>query len=200
MLLQMHRLHRVAKDRKRRARVLVSKSIAHCLMTRLTSAGSCTVVAGLTTQRNAISMLHSRIGAVREYLNAVQTGQITPDRDTLRQISSLVSSASAAATEVASTTQAAAPTSSDGSSSQASEFQQEQSDVMLTSLLGMMTKNLNEINMLVDKFGIAYAKDHGRGDDEMFGMNSQGRNRGGGGHRKGVSETARRHARNEGFF
>jgi hypothetical protein len=199
MLLQMHQLRRVAKDRKRPARVHVSTPSTHWSILRLKIIGFCIVVAGLTTQRNAISMLHSRIGAILEYLKAVQIGQIAPDPETLRQISSLVSSVSAAPTEVSSTTQSMASTSDVESSSQASEFQQEQSDVMLTSLLGLMTKNLDEINMLVDKFGIAHAKDHGRGDDEMFGMNSQGRNRGGGGHRKTMAD-ARRHGRGEGFF
>lgn len=141
-------------------------------------------------------MLHSRIGAILEYLSSVQQGKIAPDQETLRQISSLVSSITAKAPsekENATLDVPAATTSAGLSAGLGSEFEQEQNDVMLMSLLNSMTKNLDEVNMLVDKFGIVHSKEYGRGgDEEMYG---QGR-RGGLGHRKGIpGDPGRRHGR-----
>lgn len=162
------------------------------------------VVAGLTTQRNAISMLHSRVGTILEYLEGVRKGKVAPDHETLRQISSLVSSISSNSSTVpviaAASSASSAFTAETASGSLVSEIQQEQTDVMLMSLLGSMTKILDEMNMLVDKFGIAHAREPGRGDDELFGMVNQGRHKAGGGHRKGLGDGARRHSRREGFF
>lgn len=64
-----------------------------------------------------------------------------------------------------------------------------------------MTKNLDVINMLVDKFGITHAKDSGRGDSDLLGMGGQGRGGGGGGQRRGMGDGGRRHGRRnvEGF-
>jgi COP9 signalosome complex subunit 6 len=156
------------------------------------------VVAGLSAQRNAISMLHSRIGGILEYLSAVQQGQTEPDHETLRQISSLVSSitstptsAPAASTEIPSTSSIA------GNSGLTSEFEQEQNDVLLTSLLGMMTKNLEDVNVLVDKFGITQTKEQGGREDDLYGLAGHGRmNRagggGGGGGKRGFADSRRR--------
>lgn len=165
------------------------------------------MVAGLSTQRNAISMLHSRIAAILEYLSGVHQGKIAPDHETLRQISSLVSSITSSSTSE-STSASKSPTASTSGTagaSLASEFEQEQNDVTLISLLNLMTKSLDEANMLVDKFGITYARDHGRGEDDMFGMGGQMR-RGGGGvggprkasHADGARRPARRNV--DSFF
>ena len=144
-------------------------------------------------------MLHSRIAAILEYLSGVQQGKITPDHETLRQISSLVSSITCTATSESSNgapSGSKVPASSTSAATLGSEFEQEENDVTLTSLLNLMTKSLDEANMLVDKFGIAYAKDQNR-EDEMFGGGgSQMRRGGGAAHRKGGhAEMARRSGR-----
>lgn len=149
-------------------------------------------------------MLHSRIDTILQYLDGVRKGKIASDHDTLRQISSLVSSISSNSSTVpiAATPLSASSAliSEAGGGSLGSEIQQEQTDVMLTSLLGSMTRNLDELNMLVDKFGIAHAKEPGRGDDDPFGIGTQGRHRGANSHRKGLGDGVRRAGRREGFF
>lgn len=49
-----------------------------------------TVIASLTTQRNAIKMLFDRVSIIVVYLAAVSAGTAPKDEETLRQISSLV--------------------------------------------------------------------------------------------------------------
>jgi COP9 signalosome complex subunit 6 len=51
-----------------------------------------TVIASLTTQRNAIKMLHDRVSVIVQYLNAVAAGTAPKDQETFRQISALISS------------------------------------------------------------------------------------------------------------
>lgn len=47
-----------------------------------------TVISQLTTQRNAIAMLNSRIQFLHQYLQDIKAGLIPADHDILRQISS----------------------------------------------------------------------------------------------------------------
>jgi COP9 signalosome complex subunit 6 len=47
------------------------------------------VIAHLTTQRNAIAMLNSRIQFLYQYLQDTKSGVIPVDHDIIRQISSL---------------------------------------------------------------------------------------------------------------
>lgn len=152
------------------------------------------VVAGLSTQRNAISMLHSRIAAILEYLSAVQQGKAAPDHETLRQISSLVSSITCSRglqASNASTSDFKALASDAPVAAVESEFEQEQNDVTLTALLNLMTKSLDEANMLVDKFGIAYARDQSR-EDEMSGTGGRGVSHRKGGHPEFARRSGRR--------
>ncbi|KAK9897723.1 Mov34-domain-containing protein [Cystobasidium minutum MCA 4210] len=153
-----------------------------------------TLVAGLSTQRNAISMLHSRIAAILEYLSAVQQGKAAPDHETLRQISSLVSSITCSRglqASNASTSDFKALASDAPVAAVESEFEQEQNDVTLTALLNLMTKSLDEANMLVDKFGIAYARDQSR-EDEMSGTGGRGVSHRKGGHPEFARRSGRR--------
>lgn len=147
-------------------------------------------------------MLHSRIGAILSYLSAVQQGKVAPDHETLRQISSLVSALTSSGSESSSVEPPIATTSKLASSYSdrdvkglSAEFEQEQSDVMLTSLLGLMTKNLEQLNTLVDKFGVAQTKDHPFRDDDMS-MHARSR---GGGHRRGAEHSRRSRNQGEGF-
>lgn len=50
------------------------------------------VIATLTTQRNAIKMLHDRVTIILEYLNQLNLGTVEKDQETLRQIGSLITS------------------------------------------------------------------------------------------------------------
>ena len=104
-------------------------------------------------------MLHSRIEVVLQYLDAVQKGQQAPDHETLRQIASLVSSIASSSTH-SSSHSTSAPQPSDF----LTEFEREKNDVLLTSLLGQMTRNLEATNTLVDKFSLQQNRDR-EGDD-----------------------------------
>ena len=135
-----------------------------------------TVIAGLSTHRNAVAMLHSRIGVILEYLDAIKKGTQPPDRETLRQIASLVASV------VSSTASPQkADTNGHAESSFADEFDREQNDVLLTTLLGQMTKTLESTNVLVDKFSLQQQRD--RDDVDLMG----GMKKGGGGGRRGIA-------------
>ncbi|WVQ93357.1 hypothetical protein IAU59_000425 [Kwoniella sp. CBS 9459] len=98
-----------------------------------------TVIANLTTQRNAIKMLYDRIANLLQYITAVIGKTAQPDHTILRQISSLV---------------ATLPTMN------ANEFQHElmteYSDVQLTSYLQTLTKQLNALSDYADKHNILH--------------------------------------------
>lgn len=113
-------------------------------------------------------MLHSRIGVILQYLEAVKKGLQPPDHETLRQIASLVASVTAS-----STTAPAAEM-----NGFVDEFDREQNDVLLTTLLGQMTKTLEQTNVLVDKFSIQQQKDR---DEHEHGYGPSGMKKGGGG-------------------
>jgi COP9 signalosome complex subunit 6 len=49
------------------------------------------VIASLSSQRNALSMLSSRVSQITAYLTAVSEGKAKKDDETLRQIQALVS-------------------------------------------------------------------------------------------------------------
>ncbi|KAL7009127.1 hypothetical protein EMMF5_001325 [Cystobasidiomycetes sp. EMM_F5] len=97
------------------------------------------------------------------YLDAVRKGQVAPDHETLRQVSSLVSSISASSPEAI----------IDGrEAGLAGEMARETDDVLLTSILGQLTRNLEMTNTLVDKFAIQQSRDSAgsmifRGDEGL---------------------------------
>ncbi|WWD21032.1 hypothetical protein CI109_105513 [Kwoniella shandongensis] len=98
-----------------------------------------TVVANLTTQRNAIRMLYERISVLLQYISGVINKTAKPDHTILRQISALV---------------ATLPT------MDAKEFQEElmteYSDVQLAAYLTTLTKQLNALSEYADKHNILH--------------------------------------------
>ncbi|KAH8917869.1 COP9 signalosome subunit 6, partial [Atractiella rhizophila] len=92
------------------------------------------MVQNLMTQRNAIKMLYDRVQVITQYLDALTAGKAPVDPETLRQISSLVSSLPATDSPLF-----------------REEFDTEHEDVLLTSYLAMLTKTLNATNELLDK-------------------------------------------------
>ncbi|CAG8440894.1 8055_t:CDS:2 [Acaulospora morrowiae] len=106
------------------------------------------LIAHLTTQRNAIQMLHTRIKLLHQYLDLTNSNQAPVDHDILRQIAGLCNRL---------------PTIDSLDFKQ--EFLTEYNDVLLTSYLATITKGTNSINELVDKFNIATSanKQGGRG-------------------------------------
>lgn len=113
-----------------------SATVAH-------SEGSSTLVPHLTSQRNAIKMLHSRIEFLAGYLAGVKDGSIPTDHDALRQISGLCARLPIV-----------------DSQDFAQEYMTEYSDVLLTMYLATVTKGTNAMNELVEKF---LASSAGRG-------------------------------------
>lgn len=71
--------------------VSFSLAVSPARRSKLTS-GVRPVIANLTTQRNAIKMLHDRVAIIVQYLEAVAQGKAPKDEETLRQISALVCS------------------------------------------------------------------------------------------------------------
>ncbi|ORY90688.1 Mov34-domain-containing protein [Leucosporidium creatinivorum] len=101
--------------------------------------GQSSLIASLTTQRNAIKMLFDRVSIIVEYLAAVSAGTAPKDEETLRQISSLV---------------AGLKQGGDGNTESGEwreEFMTEYNDVLLTTYLSTLTKQLNSANDLLDK-------------------------------------------------
>lgn len=92
------------------------------------------LIASLTTQRNAIKMLFDRISIIVKYLDAVQNGSAPKDNETLRQISALVTSLPAT-----------------DSKEFRGEFMTEYNDVLLTTYLATLTKQLYAANRLLDQ-------------------------------------------------
>ncbi|CAO1635179.1 unnamed protein product [Sympodiomycopsis kandeliae] len=96
-----------------------------------------TLVASLTTQQSAIRMLAERIQVTLQYVSEVRKGNIQRDHETMRRIKSVLASMPAM-----------------DSTEFKQEFLKEYNDVMLTSYLSSLTKGLQSLNELVDKFDV----------------------------------------------
>ncbi|KAI8997505.1 COP9 signalosome subunit 6 [Pilobolus umbonatus] len=96
-----------------------------------------TLIAHLTTQRNAIAMLNSRIQFLQKYLLDTKSGHLPVDHDIIRQISSLCRRSPILEKK-----------------SFDEQFSAEYDDVLLVAYLASITKGLNSINDLVDKFNL----------------------------------------------
>ncbi|KAI5450033.1 hypothetical protein NCC49_003795 [Naganishia albida] len=117
--------------------------------------GGSALVTSLTTQRNAVAMLHERMRVLLKYIVGVINGTAQVDHAVLRQISAIVSTL---------------PVMTE--SGFQDEFLTEYSDVQLTSYLANMTKSLATLNDLTDRFNAIYQKDTtptGRGGNPDFG-------------------------------
>lgn len=101
------------------------------------------LVSHLTTQRNAIAMLHSRIQFLHQYLQDTKDGKIPMDHDIIRQIVSVCR-------------RAPLTTSPEFDA----QFSTEMNDVLLAAYLTTITKGMNAMNDLVDKFNLAYGATH----------------------------------------
>ncbi|KAI8344278.1 maintenance of mitochondrial structure and function-domain-containing protein [Chlamydoabsidia padenii] len=93
----------------------------------------------LTTQKNAALMLHTRLQFLQTYLQDTKNGVIPVDHDILRQISSLCLRSPV-------TDQAAFD----------DQFTREYDDVLLVGYLASITKGINTVDDLVDKFNLTY--------------------------------------------
>ncbi|KAJ8296488.1 COP9 signalosome complex subunit 6 [Rhodotorula toruloides] len=102
------------------------------------------LLATLSTQRNALSMLQSRVSLIVQYLRACLAGKARKDSETLRMIASLVGSLPGGA-EVEGAEEA-----KEGGELK-EEFLTEYNDVLLTTYLSALTKQLLTANELLDK-------------------------------------------------
>ncbi|KIO34560.1 hypothetical protein M407DRAFT_209775 [Tulasnella calospora MUT 4182] len=98
-------------------------------------AESGTLSSHLQTQRAAIKMLHDRILALVEYVSNCVAGTAQKDHEILRALAALVASLPASENKYF-----------------RSEFEDEQSDVLLTTYLSTLTKSQNILNDIVDKY------------------------------------------------
>lgn len=103
------------------------------------------VLAALSTQRSALSMLHDRISLIHRYLLSLTAGTAPRDPETLRQIAALVASlpSTTAGGPVANGGKKEAE---GGSSEFEKEFLTEYNDVVLTNYLAALTKQLLTAN------------------------------------------------------
>jgi len=108
------------------------------------------LVANLITQRNAIQMLHHKLGAIVDYLAQLMASlEADPsppkiDHDLLREISSLVASL---------------PNPNENLSFQ-KEYMTESNDALLTSYLSSQSRVLTETNQLIDRYLYLNNRDH----------------------------------------
>ncbi|KAI8090059.1 maintenance of mitochondrial structure and function-domain-containing protein [Halteromyces radiatus] len=93
----------------------------------------------MTTQKNAVIMLHARLQFLQKYLQDTKTGAIPTDHDILRQISSICSRSPVIDQSIFD-----------------DQFSREYNDVLLVGYLASITKGINTINDLVDKFNLAH--------------------------------------------
>ncbi|GAA5870823.1 hypothetical protein JCM16303_001596 [Sporobolomyces ruberrimus] len=93
------------------------------------------LIATLSSQRNALSMLSSRVVQITTYLSAVSQGKAPKDDETLRQIQALVSGLKGQV----------------GGGQLEKEFMTEYNDALLTTYLSSLTKQLLTANELLDK-------------------------------------------------
>ncbi|KAG1473937.1 hypothetical protein G6F56_000656 [Rhizopus delemar] len=101
------------------------------------STTSDTIISHLTTQRNAIAMLHSRIQFLHQYLQDMNAGLVPIDHDILRQISSTCKRSTVLEKQAFQ-----------------NQFSTEYNDVLLVAYLASITKGLNSVNDLTDKFNL----------------------------------------------
>ena len=111
------------------------------------------VIAALTTQRNAIKMLYERIAIVLDYLQRLEKGTVDQDSATLRMISALVTSLPAVDSnefrkEFMTVRASFLPL---YISLMCRRHDQEYNDVLLTTYLATLTKELSSANELLDQ-------------------------------------------------
>ncbi|KAI8075409.1 putative COP9 signalosome, subunit CSN6 [Gilbertella persicaria] len=116
-----------------------------------------TLISHLTTQRNAIAMLHTRIQFLLQYLEDIASGVMPMDHDVVRQISSLCKRSPILEKKAFE-----------------EQFTTEYNDVLLVAYLASITKGLNTVNDLVDKFNLVHGG-HGPVSNKTISVNKKGR-------------------------
>ncbi|KAK4510413.1 uncharacterized protein ATC70_004843 [Mucor velutinosus] len=116
-----------------------------------------TLIAHLTTQRNAIAMLNARIQFLHQYLQDTQSGAIPIDHDIIRQISSICRRSPVLE-----------------KSAFDEQFKTEYNDVLLVAYLASITKGLNTVNDLIDKFNLVNGG-HGASNNKPISVSKKGR-------------------------
>ncbi|CEP14864.1 hypothetical protein [Parasitella parasitica] len=116
-----------------------------------------TLIAHLTTQRNAIAMLNSRIQLLHQYLQDAQSGAIPIDHDIIRQISSICGRSPVLE-----------------KTAFEEQFTTEYNDVLLVAYLASITKGLNTVNDLIDKFNLVNGG-HGAPNSKPVSLSKKGR-------------------------
>ncbi|POY76010.1 hypothetical protein BMF94_0733 [Rhodotorula taiwanensis] len=120
------------------------------------------LIVALSTQRNALQMLSDRVALIVQYLDAVSRGQARRDDETLRMIASLAGTLPSADAKTMPAMESAsggevAMGSKEGESESGPkgelelEFMTEYNDVLLTTYLSALTKQLETANALLDK-------------------------------------------------
>ncbi|GAA5979722.1 hypothetical protein JCM10908_003020 [Rhodotorula pacifica] len=102
------------------------------------------LIVALSTQRNALQMLSDRVALIVQYLDALSRGQVRRDDETLRMIASLAGNLPSAAE------MQLEQNGSKGGELEL-EFMTEYNDVLLTTYLSALTKQLETCNALLDK-------------------------------------------------
>jgi COP9 signalosome complex subunit 6 len=110
-----------------------------------------TVIASLTTRSNAVRMLHSRIQLIKSYLAALPPSYLTTTTTTTTPTASLSHPHLRSILALASRLRLLIPA---DTASFTAESLAEQSDVALVSLLGSLSRSLQEIRELGSKFAV----------------------------------------------
>ncbi|KAI9490782.1 Mov34/MPN/PAD-1 family protein [Zychaea mexicana] len=111
------------------------------------------MISHLTTQRNAIAMLHARIQFLHQYLKDAKEGKIPLDHDIVRQISSVCQRSPLM-----------------NSNAFDEQLSVELDDVLLVAYLTTITKGMNTMNDLIDKFNLAHGTIQSTGTRDQAGM------------------------------
>ncbi|XP_011303967.1 COP9 signalosome complex subunit 6 [Fopius arisanus] len=99
------------------------------------------VVEHLMAQHSAIKMLHSRVKLILMYLQAVESGELTPNHEILRAARSLAHHLPVL-----------------DSDKFKSDFYNQCNDFGLITYLGIITKGCNDMNQFVNKFNFLYER------------------------------------------
>ncbi|GAA5868254.1 hypothetical protein JCM8547_002294 [Rhodosporidiobolus lusitaniae] len=156
--------------------------------------GASSLIAALSTQRSALSMLHDRVSVILTYLRSASSGTAKKDPETLRQIAALVASLPGigeGATEKMGGGEKGEKV-VEGKSEFEKEFLTEYNDVLLTNYLAALTKQLLAANELFDK-QLLLITSSGDGSSGPGGGGGGGRGTrsgggGGGGGRRGAGQ------------
>ncbi|GAA6042636.1 hypothetical protein JCM8097_008257 [Rhodosporidiobolus ruineniae] len=154
---------------------------------------SSSLIASLSTQRSALSMLHDRLKVVLAYLHAVTSGKARKDPETLRQIAALVASLPGALDPAEAAKGKGKEVEAVGESEKEGgeqgefekEFLTEYNDVLLTNYLAALTKQLLTANELLDKQLLLVTAPSGSSAGGGEGGGGRSTRSGGGGGRKG---------------